>query len=80
MSLTRRNPDFRSRAIKLIRVRKEEGSFFKFGNFTIYLMLFDVWFEAGHAVGTTFATSSINYVLTILPDFLCESAPSSFKC
>jgi hypothetical protein len=70
----------RTRAMTFIRVRKEEGGFFKFGNFSIYFMLFEVWFEAGHAVGTTLAMSFINDVLMILPDFLCESAPSSFKC
>ena len=50
--------EFRTRAMKSIGVGKEENGFFKFGNFIVYLMLFYVWFEAGEAVGSTFAMGS----------------------
>jgi hypothetical protein len=61
-------------------VGKEQDGFLKYGNFIIHLMLFDVWFEAGQTVGSTLAMGGCEDVIRILPDFLCDSAPSSFNC
>ena len=72
--------EFGTRAMKPIGVGKEEDGFFKFGNFIVHLMLFDVRFEAGQAVGSSLAMSNCEDVFRILPDFLCDSAPSSFNC
>ena len=66
--------------MKSIGVGIEENVFVNFGNFIIYLMLFEVWFEVGDALGRTLAMGSCKDVLMILPDFLREFAPSSFNC
>ena len=71
---------FRTRAMKPIGVGKEEDGFFKFGNFIVHLMLFDVWFEAGQAVGGTLAMGGCKDVFGILADFLRDFAPSGFNC